>query len=75
MDSYKNPDHLEEVLIKFRVYKDGEIEFLELFGVENEELIEEIKDAISKGPKWELQDYYESIDIEVPFKVLYPFLF
>lgn len=75
VDSYKNPDHLEEVLIKFRVHKDGEIEFLELFGVEHEQLIEEIKEAISKGPKWELQDYYESIDIEVPFKVLYPFLF
>ncbi|MCB0501887.1 MAG: hypothetical protein KDD32_04350, partial [Bacteroidetes bacterium] len=75
VDSYKNTDHLEEVLIKFRVYKTGEVEFLELFGIENEQCIDEIKKAISKGPKWQLQDYYESIDIEIPFKVLYPFLF
>lgn len=75
VDSYKNTDHLEEVLIKFRVHKTGEVEFLELFGIENEQCIDEIKKAISKGPKWQLQDYYESIDIEIPFKVLYPFLF
>ncbi|MEZ5004621.1 MAG: hypothetical protein R2730_16450 [Chitinophagales bacterium] len=75
VDSYKNTEHLEEVLIKFRVYKTGEVEFLELFGIENEQCIDEIKKAISKGPKWQLQDYYESIDIEIPFKVLYPFLF
>ncbi len=75
VDTYKNADHLEDVSIKFRVFKNGAVEFIELFGVENAQCIKTISAAITSGPKWELQEYYESIDIEVPFKVLYPFVF
>ena len=75
LDTYKNVSYLEDVSIKFRVYKDGKIEFLELFGVDNAQCIESVKASITDGPSWEIKDYYESIDIEVPFKVLYPFLF
>ena len=75
LDTYKNAAYLEEVLLKFRVYKSGEVEFLELFGVNSEECIESVSKAISEGPSWELKEYYESIDVEVPFKVLYPYMF
>lgn len=75
IDTYKNVEYLEEVLIKFRIHKSGDIEFLELFGVNNEQCIDAVSKAITEGPTWELKDYYESIDVEVPFKVLYPYLF
>ena len=70
-----NVDHLEEAILKFRVFQDGKIEFLEFFGTYQSDCVEQVSAEVINGPKWEVKEFYESIDIEVPFKVLYPYLF
>ena len=73
MGAYSDVSYLEEAIIKFRVFSNGEIEFIELFGTDGSTCVESISAGIVSGPKWEVADRYESIDIEVPFKVLYPY--
>jgi len=68
-------EHLEEGIIKFRVFDDGQIEFLEFFGTQAGDCVQDISASVVQGPKWEIKDFYESLDIEVPFKTLYPYLF
>lgn len=70
---HSNIATLEEAIIKFRVFDDGNIEFIELFGADASGCAEQISADITNGPKWQLAEHYESIDIEVPFKVLYPY--
>lgn len=72
---YPNSQVLEEVVLKFRVHQNGDVELLELFGVNNQTISNQIAVALSEGPKWQLAEHYESIDVEVPFKVLFPYLF
>ncbi len=74
-EQYRNLDALEESVLKFRVSSDGKVQFLEFFGINNTECVSAIDQSLVEGPKWELLDFYESVDIEVPFKVLYPYLF
>ena len=74
-EQYRNLDYLEESVLKFRVSKDGKIEFLEFFGINESECVNTVETSLANGPKWELLDFYESVDIEVPLKVLYPYIF
>jgi len=75
VDGQSNVDHLEEGVIKFRVHRDGNIEFLDFFGTQANDCVESISASVIHGPKWEVKEFYESLDIEVPFKTLYPYLF
>lgn len=70
---YRSVDYLEEAVIKFRVHQDGNIEFIELFGVTDNACVSDIHDQIVSGPSWNVADPYQSIDVEVPFKVLHPY--
>jgi hypothetical protein len=73
LDVYSDVAYLEEAIIKFRVFRNGNIEFIELFGTDGSNCVESISADITSGPKWQVAERYESIDIEVPFKVLYPY--
>ncbi|MCP4124240.1 MAG: hypothetical protein GY751_21040 [Bacteroidetes bacterium] len=75
IEGQSNVDHLEEGVIKFRVHKDGNIEFLDFFGTQADDCVQSISASVIHGPKWEVKGFYESLDIEVPFKTLYPYLF
>ena len=74
-DVYQSVDYLEEAVIKFRIFENGDIEFIELFGVPSVDCTYDVETSIVSGPKWNLEEPYEAIDIEIPFKVLHPYWF
>ena len=73
IDEFQNVDYLEEAIIKFRVFNNGDIEFIELFGTDGGDCVDHVSSEIIAGPRWDVADHYESIDVEIPFKVLYPY--